>query len=144
MSRRLWLFPMLAFLGITACAAPAAPATPTPLAPTSTPVLAVSPTPSGGPPRVLIKNFAFHPAELEVTVGATVEWINQEEAVPHTVTSGSPGYPTGVFDSGRLSPGDSFRFTFKQPGTYEYFCNIHPRMRGRIIVKPAPAAGSDY
>ncbi|GBD09922.1 Plastocyanin [Candidatus Thermoflexus japonica] len=77
-------------------------------------------------------------------MGTTVEWINQEESASHTVTSGAPDNPSGVFDSGRLRPGDSFRFTFHQPGTYEYFCSIHPRMRGRIIVKPAPASGSDY
>ncbi len=144
MFRRLWISPVLLFLGITACAAPAAPATPTPLSPTPTPMRAVSPTPVSGPPQVILKNFTFRPAELEVTVGTTVEWINQEESASHTVTSGTPDHPSGVFDSGRLRPGDSFRFTFNQPGTYEYFCSIHPRMRGRIIVKPAPASGSDY
>ncbi len=144
MLRRLWIFPVFLLLGITACAAPAAPASPTPRPPTPTSMPAASPTPAGVPPQVILKNFTFRPAELEVTVGATVEWINQEESVPHMVTSGSPDSPSGVFDSGRLRPGDSFRFTFNQPGTYEYFCSIHPRMRGRIIVKPMPASGYDY
>jgi len=144
MGRWSWIWRMVLVGGLTACAAPAAPATPTPPPPTPTAAPAASPTPAGGPPRVIIRSFAFQPAALEVTVGTTVEWVNQEEAVPHTVTSGSPGYPSGLFDSGRLSPGDSFRFTFQQPGTYEYFCSIHTRMRGRIIVKPAPASGYDY
>ncbi len=146
MSRWVRVFSMLLFFGITACAAPAVPATPTPavVPPTPTPGPAASPTPAGGRPQVILRNFAFRPAELEVTVGTPVEWINQEEAASHTVTSGSPESPSGVFDSGRLRPGDSFRFTFNQPGTYEYFCSIHPRMRGRIIVKPAPASGYDY
>lgn len=144
-----WMRVLHLFLltGLAACAAPgapSAPASPTPFPPTPTARPTATPTPSGGPPQVIIKNFAFWPAELEVTVGTTVEWINQEESVPHTVTSGSPDYPSGVFDSGRLRPGDSFRFTFQQPGTYEYFCSIHTRMRGRIIVKPAPASGYDY
>ncbi|WP_376788689.1 plastocyanin/azurin family copper-binding protein [Thermoflexus sp.] len=138
MLRPLWFSRVLLFLGITACAAPAAPSTPTSLPPTPAPRPTVSPTPVSGPPQVILKNFAFRPAELEVAVGTTVEWINQEESASHTVTSGTPDYPSGVFDSGRLRPGDSFRFTFQQPGTYEYFCAIHSRMRGRIIVKPAP------
>ncbi len=146
MWRRLRMSGVLLFFGITACAAPAAPATPTPTLapPTPTRGPAASPTPAEGRPQVILRNFAFRPAELEVTVGTTVEWINQEEAASHTVTSGSPESPSGVFDSGRLRPGDSFHFTFNQPGTYEYFCSIHPRMRGRIIVKPAPASGYDY
>ena len=77
-------------------------------------------------------------------MGTTVEWVNGEDSISHTVTSGTPGYPAGVFDSGPLPPGDSFRFTFQQPGTYEYFCGIHTRMRGRIVVKPgSEAAPSD-
>ncbi|HXF68174.1 MAG TPA: cupredoxin family copper-binding protein [Thermoflexus sp.] len=146
MARFVQGFGICLLLGITACAAPVVPAAPTatPSSPTPTMGAVASPTPAGGPPRVMIQSFAFHPAELEVAVGTTVEWVNQEEAVPHTVTSGSPDQPSGVFDSGRLQPGDSFRFTFNQPGTYEYFCSIHTRMRGRIVVKPAPASGYDY
>lgn len=76
MLRRLWLFRAFLFLGITACAAPAAPATPTSRPPTPAPRRTVSPTPVSGPPQVTLKNFAFRPAELEVVVGTTVEWIN--------------------------------------------------------------------
>jgi plastocyanin len=126
-------------LALAACAAPAASPTPTaPAPPTPTTAPPTSPSPAARGTQVTIRNFAFQPAELEVAVGTTVEWVNGEDSVPHTVTSGTPGYPAGVFDSGRLRPGDSFRFTFQQPGTYEYFCSIHTRMRGRIIVKPKP------
>lgn len=133
-------------LGTAACAAPATPApTAPPPSPTAPPApTPTAPAPAAGKPQVVIRNFAFHPAELVVTVGTTVEWINGEEGVPHTVTAGTPGYPSGAFDSGRLGPGESFRFTFRQPGTYEYFCSIHTRMRGRIVVQPQPASGTDY
>jgi plastocyanin len=105
-------------LALAACAAPAASPTPTaPAPPTPTTAPPTSPSPAARGTQVTIRNFAFQPAELEVEVGTTVEWVNGEDSVPHTVTSGTPGYPAGVFDSGRLRPGDSFRFTFQQPGT---------------------------
>jgi plastocyanin len=122
-------------LALAAGAAPAAsphPPAPTPAAPTAAPLSA--PIPDAQRAQVAIRNFAFQPAELEVEVGTTVEWVN-EDPVPHTVTSGTPGSPTGVFDSGALNQGDSFSFTFRQPGTYEYFCRLHPSMRGRILVR---------
>jgi len=122
-------------LALAAGAAPAAspiPAAPTRAASTAAPLSA--PIPDAQRAQVAIRNFAFQPAELEVEVGTTVEWVN-EDPVPHTVTSGTPGSPTGVFDSGALNQGDSFSFTFRQPGTYEYFCRLHPSMRGRILVR---------
>jgi plastocyanin len=117
-------------LALAAGAAPAA--SPIPAAPTAAHLSA--PIPDAQRAQVAIRNFAFQPAELEVEVGTTVEWVN-EDPVPHTVTSGTPGSPTGVFDSGALNQGDSFSFTFRQPGTYEYFCRLHPSMRGRILVR---------
>jgi len=80
---------------------------------------------------------AFSPRELSVPAGTTVRWVNGD-AMLHTVTSGESdgtvGTADGRFDSGFLEPGDSFTFTFTEPGTYRYFCLPHPFMTGTITV----------
>ncbi len=89
----------------------------------------VSQPPSPGPNEVIIRNFAFNPPTLTVKAGTMVNWTN-EDSEPHTVTSN-----TGVFDSGTLSRGERFQYTFNQAGTYDYICTIHPYMNGRVIVE---------
>jgi plastocyanin len=80
---------------------------------------------------VNIQNFAFDPPNITVAPGTTVTWVNNDSA-PHTVTATDPA---GAFDSGTLQPGQSFSFTFTQPGTtYAYYCAIHPSMRGTVTV----------
>lgn len=79
-----------------------------------------------GPNTVLIKNFAFDPGTLNVKVGTTVTWIN-EDAATHTIKS-------NTFNSSDLGQGDKFTFTFNSAGTYNYSCGIHPTMTGQIIV----------
>ena len=80
---------------------------------------------------VNINNFAFSPKELTVAVGTTVTWINKDEE-PHTVTNaGSPP----AFKSAALDEGDKFSFTFTKPGTYRYFCSVHPFMVATVVVK---------
>jgi plastocyanin len=81
---------------------------------------------------VTIKNFAFSPAILTIKTGTTVTWTNQDGA-PHQVAS-DPGTPV-AFSSDSLANGASFQFTFTQPGTYAYYCTIHPSMKGTIIVQ---------
>lgn len=84
------------------------------------------------PPRaaaVTIDNFTFSAASLNVSVGTTVTWTNSDD-VPHTVTSA-----TKVFKSPPLDTGESFSYTFKTAGTFEYFCSLHPHMTGKIVVK---------
>jgi plastocyanin len=76
---------------------------------------------------VSIQNFAFSPASLTIKAGTTVTWTNQDSAT-HTIKSSS-------FNSGSLSTGDKFQFTFTNPGTYSYSCGIHPSMQGTIIVQ---------
>lgn len=80
---------------------------------------------------------AYDPLELEVPVGTTVRWTN-EDAIAHTVTSGvsdgTTGDGDGRFDSGFLEQGDSFTYTFTEPGEFPYFCIPHPWMKGKIIV----------
>lgn len=85
---------------------------------------------------VQMANFAFAPQVLTVTVGDSITWTNQDEA-PHTVTTTSA--PQGI-SSPMLSKGQSFTFTFTVPGTYSYYCTVHPDMRARVVVKSAPAA----
>lgn len=97
---------------------------------------------SGGPPpaqaqgasAVSIVDFAFRPASVTVPVGATVTWTNTGMA-PHTTTSSAGGW-----DSGRLTSGQSFSFTFSRAGSFNYMCEIHPQMLGTIVVQAAAAA----
>jgi len=84
------------------------------------------------PNAVNINNFAFSPKELRVAVGTTVTWTNKDEE-PHTVVT--PGGGPAVFKSAALDSGDKFSFTFTKPGTYRYFCSIHPFMTGTIVVQ---------
>src|SRR5579859_1406195 len=76
-----------------------------------------------------IANFTFVPSELTVLVGATVTWTNPQDPVQHTTTSND-----GLWDSGPLATGDSFAFTFGQPGDFAYACAIHPSMTGIVHV----------
>ncbi len=80
---------------------------------------------------VTIDNFMFTPMELTVPAGAQVTWINKDD-VPHTVVS-----VDHKFKSQALDTDEKFSFTFSDPGTYEYFCSLHPRMTGKIIVNKA-------
>ena len=81
------------------------------------------------PPTIEIKEFKYGPPILSVPVGSTVTWVNHDEE-PHTVTSG-----TGAFSSAGLVNEDTFVQTFTKPGTYEYFCKVHPFMKGTVVVK---------
>ncbi len=70
---------------------------------------------------------SFSPNPVEVKVGETVTWINDDGR--HTVTS-----KDGVFDSGMMGKGQSFSFTFDKAGEYPYFCEPHPSMVGTVVV----------
>jgi plastocyanin len=83
------------------------------------------------PNQVTIDNFAFRPRLLTVAAGTKVTWINHDD-VPHTATSTAK---PRVFNSGTLDTDDKFSYVFTAPGTYEYFCAVHPHMTARIIVK---------
>ena len=79
--------------------------------------------------QVSIAGFAYSPQEITVVIGInnTVVWTNMGDT-EHTVTS-------ATFDSGTLSSGQTFQYTFTTPGTYEYTCSFHPEMEGVVIVK---------
>ncbi len=80
-----------------------------------------------------IKLFQYQPDPLEITVGTTVVWTNQD-AAPHTVTHGTYVKRGGDFDSGTLQQGQSFAFTFNRAGNATYTCLIHPEMVGTVKV----------
>jgi plastocyanin len=83
------------------------------------------------PNRVTIDNFAFSPRTLTVAPGTKVTWVNRDD-VPHTATSTAK---PRVFDSKTLDTDQQFAHVFTKPGTYPYFCAVHPHMTGMIIVK---------
>jgi amicyanin len=79
--------------------------------------------------EVKIDNFSFGPAELKVPVGTTVTWTNRDD-IPHTAVSTDKTFKSKVLDTD-----EKFSFTFSKPGTYEYFCSIHPKMTGKVVVQ---------
>jgi plastocyanin len=83
-------------------------------------------------PKVEIKidNFAFSPQELTVATGSTVEWVNRDD-IPHAVLSNDKK----TFKSKALDTDEKFSYTFTEPGTYTYFCSVHPKMTGKAIVQ---------
>jgi plastocyanin len=81
--------------------------------------------------EVKIDNFSFGPAALTVPVGATVTWTNRDD-IPHTVVSTDD---PKTFKSKVLDTDEKFSFTFSKAGTYPYFCSIHPKMTGEVIVQ---------
>ncbi len=78
---------------------------------------------------VTIQNFAFQPANLQVKVGTTVTWTNQDTA-PHTVTFRD----SSLTSSKLLQKGDSYSYTFTKTGAFAYYCQVHPNMTAQVIV----------
>jgi plastocyanin len=85
--------------------------------------------PSAAIAQVKIDNFSFGPQTLTVPVGATVTWTNRDD-IPHTVVSAD-----GVFKSKVRDTDEQFSYTFTTAGTYPYFCSLHPKMTGKIVVQ---------
>ena len=83
--------------------------------------------------EVKIDNFTFNPQQVAVKTGDTVTWINHDD-IPHTVTS-----KTMIFRSKAMDTDGKFSFTFTAPGTYPYFCALHPHMTGSIVVEASAA-----
>ena len=85
--------------------------------------------PSAANAEVTIDNFSFGPETLKVSVGTTVTWTNRDD-IPHTVVS-----TDGVFKSKVRDTDEKFSFTFTKAGTYPYFCSVHPKMTGKVVVQ---------
>jgi len=79
--------------------------------------------------EVKIDNFVFGPAAITVSVGTTVTWTNHDD-IPHTVASTAK-----VFKSKVLDTDEKFSYTFTKAGEYPYFCSIHPKMTGKVVVQ---------
>ncbi len=91
----------------------------------------------GGAAAVSLMNIMYNPKSITVHAGTAVKWTNNDSGIVHTVTSGTPGAPSGTFDSGNLNSGQTFQFTFSSPGTFSYYCRIHGAiMTGTITVIP--------
>lgn len=82
---------------------------------------------------VTMTSRTFEPAQVTISAGTTIRWENTSN-IPHTVTSGTRGSPTGLFDV-NLAPGEVFSFTFEEPGVFDYYCIPHPGMDGVITVE---------
>jgi plastocyanin len=91
-------------------------------------------SPPPGANEIFIQGMAFSPANKTISVGTTIKWTNKD-GVTHTVTSGVPGSPSGLFDSGNFGSNDVFSFAFSQAGTFKYYCKIHSSMTGTITVQ---------
>lgn len=110
------------------------PATTVDAATSTTVTTAATSTTTGGDPSaedsIVMSQTSFVPDEITVSVDTTVTWTN-DDTIAHTTTSDD-----GTWDSGTMSPDDTFEVTFDEAGTYEYFCTIHPStMRGIITVE---------
>jgi plastocyanin len=92
---------------------------------------------AGDSPKVSIDNFTFTPATLTVKVGTTVTWTNKDD-IPHAIASATNAFTK----SKALDTDDTFSFTFTMPGTYKYFCYLHPRMVGSIVVEAATGSAA--
>jgi amicyanin len=79
--------------------------------------------------EVKIDNFSFGPGTATVAAGTTVTWTNRDD-IPHNVVS-----TEGAFKSRVMDTDERFSYTFAKPGTYAYFCSIHPKMTGKVVVR---------
>ena len=93
------------------------------------PSVKASNEPTAANAAVKIDNFVFGPQTLTVPVGTTVTWTNSDD-IPHTSVS-----TEGVFKSKVLDTDEKFSYTFTKAGTYAYYCTIHPKMTGQIVVQ---------
>jgi plastocyanin len=88
--------------------------------------------PQGNASAISIDNFTFTPQTLTLNAGTTVTWTNKDD-IPHGIASANNAFAK----SKALDTDDSYSFTFTIPGTYKYFCYIHPHMTGTIVVQPS-------
>jgi plastocyanin len=104
------------------------------VAPIVLPAVAQSAASANG---ISIDNFTFNPPTVTVKAGTTVTWTNKDD-IPHGIASANNAFTR----SKALDTDDSFSFTFTTPGTYQYFCYIHPHMTGTIVVQAATGSNA--
>ena len=91
--------------------------------------VAASDQPTAANVAVKIDNFVFGPQAITVAVGTTVTWTNSDD-IPHTAVS-----TDGVFKSKVMDTDEKFSYTFTKAGTYSYYCSVHPKMTGQVVMK---------
>src|SRR5579859_583175 len=79
--------------------------------------------------EIKIDNFVFSPNTVTVPAGTTIHWTNHDD-IPHNVVADDKSFKSKVLDTD-----EAFSYTFSKPGTYSYFCSIHPKMTGKIVVQ---------
>jgi amicyanin len=90
-------------------------------------------TPATGVTKIVMQNSAYQPGNTQVRVGTTVTWTNQDD-VPHTVTFRNSMPGSSMMGSSMMTHGQSFSYTFRMPGTYQYYCTVHPYMVATVTV----------
>ena len=93
------------------------------------PTRAKSDDTKASPAEVRVDNFSFGPDTLTVPANSTVTWVNKDD-VPHVIASND-----GLFKSKALDTDDKYSYTFAKAGTYSYYCSIHPKMVGKVVVQ---------
>jgi len=79
--------------------------------------------------EIKVDNFTFAPETLTVPVNSTVSWVNKDD-IPHVIAAND-----GSFKSKALDTDQKYSYTFSKPGTYQYYCSIHPKMVGKVVVQ---------
>lgn len=92
--------------------------------------LAVIPAARAATASIVIDDYAFQPTELRIAAGTAVTWENRDSSPHNVVSSATPR----VFRSRTMGTGEGFSFTFAEPGTYRYFCSLHPHMQAVVVV----------
>jgi len=118
---------MTTFGGTPALAATTIAATAVPVA--QTPVSTTPVAEDAAPIAVKIDNFSFSPNTITIAVGGSVRWTNHDD-VPHNVVADDKSFKSKTMDTD-----ENFTYIFTKPGTYAYFCGLHPKMTGKIVVK---------
>ncbi len=88
---------------------------------------------------ITIDNFTFNPPKLTVKAGTTVTWTNKDD-IPHGIASANNAFKK----SKALDTDDSFSYTFTTPGSFEYFCYVHPHMVGTVVVEAATGSAAAH
>lgn len=105
-----------------------------------------STNPMGGAPannEILMQSSSFSPRNLTVTPGTTVTWINKD-SYAHDIASGTRDIPDGLFSMDNLAKGASFSYTFKNEGTFQYYCKLHSDMSGTVTVQKGTSSSGGY
>lgn len=119
-NKRLWIISMTALVAL-ACVT---------VAPRGAILASSAEDHTPAPVQVSIDNFSFGMATLTIKAGTSVTWVNKDD-VPHTVVSSDK---PRLFASPPLDTDEKFSYTFAKPGTYAYFCSIHPKMTAKVVV----------